>query len=595
MAFWLCLKMSACTLQFFSLTFTQIVGFGTDLNKMSSQPKVTKLSRHPVMPRRTVLFVVMDGVGIGPGDQYDAVASARKPTLDKLMARKDGFRAVRAHGTAVGLPSDADMGNSEVGHNAIGCGRVILQGASLVDAALASGALFQSSGFRYLQEAFSCPGKTLHFIGLLSNGGVHSRDNQLYPIIKYSAANGAKRIRVHVLTDGRDVPDGSSYQFIAELEAVLAEVNTKNGCDAKIASGGGRMIVTMDRYEADWKVVERGWKAHVLGEARPFPSAKIALETLKKEDPKVSDQFYPPFTVVDPSGKPVGTVEDGDAVLCINFRGDRAIEISRAFEEGDSFKYFDRKRVPKVHYAGMMQYDGDLGVPKHSVVAPPQISRTSGEYLAKSGVRTFAVSETQKYGHVTYFWNGNRSGKFDNALETFVEIPSDRVVFNTAPKMKAAEITEKAVEAIRSRKYDFIRLNYPNGDMVGHTGDLKASIVAIEAVDAGLAKLVEAIDSVGGVFLITADHGNADDMVQRKKGKVIKDANGNPVPLTSHTLNPVPVMIGGSGLKKGVAFRKDLPKAGLANLTATFINLLGYEAPSDYEPSLLHIPRQAHL
>lgn len=550
---------------------------------------VDKLAPHPKLQRKPLLLVVLDGVGFGPQDQYDAVHCANAPTLKRMMDTSNGrCVSVRAHGTAVGLPTDADMGNSEVGHNALGAGRVALQGASLVDTALKEGTMFTSEGYKYLAGAFSKEGKTLHLLGLLSNGGVHSRDNQLHAIIRHAAANGAARIRLHTLFDGRDVPDGTSVKFAQELEEVLAEVKAKHGCDGRIASAGGRMHVTMDRYEADWGIVERGWRTHVLGDARQFGSVAEALKTLKEEKPDVSDQYLPPFVVAD-NGTPVGTIQDGDAVLCFNFRGDRVMEISRAFEDED-FDKFDRVRVPKVRYAGMMRYDGDLGIPNNFLVPPPQISQTSGEYLAATGVRVFACSETQKFGHVTYFWNGNRSGKFNEALETYQEITSDRCVFNEKPVMKAPEITALALEALQSGKYDVVRINFPNGDMVGHTGDFKATVVAMEAVDKALEQLAAGVDAVGGTYLITADHGNADDMVQRdKKGKPLKNAEGNVVPLTSHTLAPVPVIVGGAGLPESVKMRADIPNAGLANVTATYIELLGLTAPADYEPSLLDL------
>jgi 2,3-bisphosphoglycerate-independent phosphoglycerate mutase len=543
-----------------------------------------QLARHAVFPRRKLLLVVLDGVGIGPQDEYDAVHRADAPTLKRLLANKERCRAIRAHGTSVGLPTDADMGNSEVGHNALGAGRVALQGASLVDDALANGEIFQSEGYEYLKGGFA-NGKTLHFVGLLSDGGVHSRDNQLYPIIRQAVKDGASRIRVHALLDGRDVPDGTSVKFMTELEAVLAEAAAA-GCDAKVGSGGGRMHVTMDRYEADWDIVERGWRAHVLGEGRQFSNGLEAVQTLRAENPTAGDQFLPPFVVAH-DGVPVGTIEDGDAVLCFNFRGDRVIELSRAFED-DDFTKFDRVRWPKVRYAGLMRYDGDMGIPSNFLVPPPKLSRTSEEFLINSDMKIFACSETQKFGHVTYFWNGNRSGKLSATHEVFHEIPSDRVIFNQKPEMKSKEITAATIEALESNKYDVIRINFPNGDMVGHTGDLDATIRGMEAVDRALEALTAAVDRLGGVYLITADHGNADDMVQRdKKGKPLRGPAGELLPLTSHTLAPVPLIIGGTGLDDSVKLRSDLPAAGLANVTATFLNLLGFEAPEDYEPSLI--------
>jgi len=302
----------------------------------------------------------------------------------------------------------------------------------------------------------------------------------------------------------------------------------------------------------------------------------------------ITDQWLPPFVIVDSDDKPVGTVQDGDAVVLFNFRADRMVEISKAFEYED-FTAFDRKRFPKTRFVGMMQYDGDLKLPARFLVPPPAINGVSGEYLAKNDISTFACSETQKFGHVTFFWNGNRSGFFDEKLETYVEIPSDNIPFNEKPDMKAREITEAGKEALLSGKYRMVRINYANPDMVGHTGDLAAAISACKLVDECVADLLDTLNSVGGRFLLTADHGNADDMVQRHKktNEALLDDAGKPLALTSHTLAPVPVAIGGAGLPEGIRFRQDLPNAGLANITGTYINLLGYETPSHMEPSLI--------
>ena len=423
----------------------------------------------------------------------------------------------------------------------------------------------------------------MHIITLLSSGGVHSRYNQLKGLMQGAVADGCKKLRLHVLTDGRDVPDGTSREYMSTLVNDLAALD---GCDAKVASGGGRMKVTMDRYEADWAMVERGWKAHVLCEApNKFTDPIEGLKKLKEGGD--SDQYLEPFVIVDDDGKAVGTVEDDDAVVIANFRADRVVEISKAFEYPD-FKGFDRVRFPKVKFAGLMQYDGDLKLPANYLVPPPLIERTSGEVLAANGLKTFACSETQKFGHVTFFWNGNRSGYFNENLETYVEIPSDNVPFNQAPLMKAREITAAGKEALRSGKYDVVRVNYANPDMVGNTGDLQATIASCEECDACVKELLDLVDELGGMYLVTADHGNADDMVQRnKKNEPLMSEEGKPLALTSHTLAPVPVAIGGPALPATVKFRDDLPKAGLANVTATYINLMGYEAPAEMEPSLI--------
>ncbi|MQM13714.1 hypothetical protein Taro_046641 [Colocasia esculenta] len=513
-----------------------------------------RLADHPRLPKgRTVAVVVLDGWGEAGPDRYNCIHVAETPTMDSLKKRNasclamppmpfavmlndgrfanapDKWRLIKAHGTAVGLPTDDDMGNSEVGHNALGAGRIYAQGAKLVDIALASGKIFEGKGFKYIKECFDKG--TLHLIGLLSDGGVHSRLDQLQLLLKEALENDLSKLR-------------------------------EKGVDAQIASGGGRMYVTMDRYENDWDVVKRGWDAHVLGEA-PY-KFRSAVEALKKlrEDPNANDQYLPPFVIVDEHGKPVGPIVDGDAVVTFNFRADR-----------------------------MLQYDGELKLPSHYLVAPPEIERTSGEYLVHNGIRIFACSETVKFGHVTFFWNGNRSGCFDPSMEEYTEVPSDiGIAFNLQPKMKASEIAEKAREAIHSHKYNQVRVNIPNGDMVGHTGDIEATVIGCKAADEAVKMIIDAVEQVGGIYIITADHGNAEDMVKRNKnGRPLLDKKGNIQILTSHTLNHVPIAMGGPGLEPGVRFRMDIPDAGLANVAATVMNLHGFEAPSDYELTLIEV------
>ncbi|XP_071717340.1 2,3-bisphosphoglycerate-independent phosphoglycerate mutase [Rutidosis leptorrhynchoides] len=547
-----------------------------------------KLADHPKLPKgKLVAMIVLDGWGEASPDKYNCIHVAETPTMDSLKnGAPDHWRLVRAHGTAVGLPTEDDMGNSEVGHNALGAGRIYAQGAKLVDQALASGKIYEDEGFNYIKECFE--NNTLHLIGLMSDGGVHSRLDQLQLLLKGASERGAKKIRVHVLTDGRDVLDGSSVGFAEILEAELAGLRSK-GIDAQVASGGGRMYVTMDRYENDWGVVKRGWDAQVLGEApHKFKNVVEAIKKLR-EAPGANDQYLPPFVIVDDSGKPVGPIVDGDAVVTVNFRADRMTMLAQALEY-EKFDKFDRVRVPKIRYAGMLQYDGELKLPNHYLVSPPLIDRTSGEYLVHNGVRTFACSETVKFGHVTFFWNGNRSGYFNSELEEYVEIPSDSgITFNVQPLMKALEIGEKARDAILSGRFDQVRVNIPNGDMVGHTGDVEATVVACKAADQAVKMILDAVEQVGGIYVVTADHGNAEDMVKRnKKGEpILKD--GEVQILTSHTLQPVPIAIGGPGLSAGVKFRKDVPSGGLANVAATVMNLHGFVAPDDYETTLIEV------
>jgi 2,3-bisphosphoglycerate-independent phosphoglycerate mutase len=522
-----------------------------------------------------VVAVVMDGIGLGPEDDSNGVHVAYTPTLDRLFQDKLMFR-LKAHGKAVGLPSDGDMGNSEVGHNALGAGRVFAQGAKLVNEAIAGGTLFAG---RVWQEAMARAGQggTVHFIGMVSDGNVHSHIDQLYALLDRCVAEKVKRVRVHALIDGRDVGEKSALEYIVPLEQRLAAISGA-GLDYRVASGGGRMITTMDRYNANWQVVENGWKAHVLGEGRQFSSAAEAVNTYYAEDPAMTDQYMASFVVAE-AGLPVGTIEDGDTVIFFNFRGDRAIEISRAFDE-DEFTAFERVRRPDVLYAGMMQYDGDALIPKNYLVEPPAIDRTLGEYLCAAGVTSYAISETQKFGHVTYFWNGNKSGYIDQQLETYDEVPSDRITFDLRPWMQAAEITDRVIAAVAGGRHKFIRLNLANGDMVGHTGVEPAVRIAVETVDLCLRRILAAVEKAGGIALVTADHGNADCMWTEKKGRR--------TPMVAHTLNPVPcIIVDYSGRNAFVAGGCADP--GLSNVAATICNLLGYRAPEIYDPSLVRL------
>jgi 2,3-bisphosphoglycerate-independent phosphoglycerate mutase len=547
-----------------------------------------QLEKNGFTPRRgPVVLVVLDGVGIGPEDEGNAVHLARTPVLDRIW-KECPTVSLRAHGVAVGLPSDDDMGNSEVGHNALGAGRVFDQGAKLVDNALKNGSLFGGEVWQTMVSQCAAKGTPMHFIGLLSDGNVHSHIDQLEQMIRRCHEDGVKEVCIHPLLDGRDVGPQTSLSYIDQVEAVLAEINKAGDCNYRIASGGGRMLVTMDRYEADWRIVELGWKAHVLGQGRPFASARAAIEGYRAENPEISDQFLGEFVVVDESGAPVGTIEDDHCVVFFNFRGDRAIEISQAFEESD-FAPFDRQRVPNVLYAGMMQYDGDTQTPKRFLVAPPAISKTMSEYLAKNGVKQFACAETQKYGHVTYFWNGNRSGYFDEATERYVECPSDQVPFEQRPWMKAAEVTDATISALEQGDFSFLRVNYANGDMVGHTGVVHAAIVALESLDLCLERLLDAVEKAGGITLITADHGNSDEMYQRNKktGDFDRDQNGSIKAKTSHTLNPVPFSIVDPYFNGEYEIDPTVEKAGLSNVAATVFQLMGYNAPAGYDASLV--------
>ncbi|MBF0440986.1 MAG: 2,3-bisphosphoglycerate-independent phosphoglycerate mutase [Oligoflexales bacterium] len=538
--------------------------------------------------RRKVLTVVMDGVGVRDDEFGNAFKAAHTPVLDYLKT-VSLYRTLKAHGPAVGLPSDDDMGNSEVGHNAFGAGRVFDQGAKLVQNAIKSGEIFQGKSWKTILNTLKSSQGALHLIGLLSDGNVHSHEAHLYSLLIQAKKDGIKKVRIHVLLDGRDVPEKSAEVYAKRLEEKVEELSSSQ-FDIKIASGGGRMVVTMDRYEADWEIVRRGWEAHVEGDAPHYFKSLSQAIAYFREDDSLTDQYLPAFVIKDGQG-PVGTVSDGDCVVLFNFRGDRAIEISRAFTE-ESLNKFKRKRFPKIFFAGMMEYDGDLHIPKDYLVAPPAISDTLSEYLVSHGVKQFACSETQKFGHVTFFWNGNRSGKFSDDLEEYLEIPSDVIAFNLKPWMKSYEITEALIQRIRKGSFEYLRINFPNGDMVGHTGDLDAAIAAMSCIDIMIGKIFDVCCETNTILMITADHGNCDEMFDLKKVKnknipwLAWPVSGRPEPKTSHTLNPVPFYvfdpIGGETLKMA-----DLKEASIANIAATVIELLGLPPKDNYFPTLV--------
>ncbi len=512
---------------------------------------------------RQVALVIMDGVGLTDKTNGNAFKNANTPNLDKIM---ENSIAIHAHGKYVGLPNDDDMGNSEVGHNAMGCGQIYSQGAKLVDDAINDGSLFEGNTWK---EAINyAKDNKLHFIGLLSDGGVHSHINHLLKMLEVAKKDGIKDVCVHILLDGRDVPKTSALEYVEILENKLKELNndTFNG---RIVSGGGRMNITMDRYEANWNMVEKGWHTHVLGDARHFNSATEAINTMRNETNEI-DQNLDSFVIVE-NNKPIGTINDGDSVIFFNFRGDRAIEISKCFDE-ENFDKFDRIRVPKVYYAGMLEYDSEAKIPKHFLNEPPKISKTLTEELCKYNINEYAVSEAQKYGHVTYFWNGNRQDKFNENLETYDKVDSDIIPFDQKPEMKSFEITDKLIQAIESNKYDFLRINYPNGDMVGHTGNYEATVKAMEAVDKNIKRILDVCIKNNYTLIVTADHGNAEEMIDK-----------NNKPKTSHTINKVPFIITNNKIK----FKIKEGNFGLANVASTITTLINVPKNPNWLESII--------
>ena len=548
-----------------------------------------------------LLLIILDGLGIfkknAEGYPGNAIDIAQPKNITKLLENEKIVAYLKAHGTAVGMPSDDDQGNSEVGHNAMGAGRVFSQGASLVDNAINDRSLFEGDTWKEMIDNALTNKTPVHLIGLLSDGNVHSNISHLRALISECDKREIEEVYVHGLLDGRDVPPLSALRYFGELQDFLWSLRVQALKDNKkrryyIASGGGRMVTTMDRYEADWSIVERGYHAHVLGEGPMFADALSAIAEMRKEH-SVDDQYLPHWVVRDPenSEKPIAQIDENHNVIFYNFRGDRAIEICRAFVDTD-FKGFDRKRFPKVFFAGMMEYDGDLHIPPKYLVSPPAIERTVSEYLAKNDISQYAISETQKFGHVTYFWNGNNSAKFSEANEEWVEIESDRIPFDQAPNMKAKEITQELGKALTSGKYKFLRVNFANGDMVGHTGSLDAAVEAVRAVDEAVGHLVAIIDELEGTVIITADHGNCEQMyaVNKKTGEAVLGAGGNFDKMTSHTLNPVPFMIRSPDIGK-FELNDKVKDPGLGNIASTILMLLGFNKPDDYLDSIIRVKK----
>lgn len=553
-----------------------------------------------------VVLVVMDGVGLSVRRSGNAVRQAHTEFLDKAMLNYLNI-PLAASGEAVGIMPD-QMGNSEVGHNALGSGQIIQQGIAQVEAAFATGDIWNSKAWKgamkWLDANNSVKSKdeanlkkpqigTLHFCGIFSDGGVHSDIKHLEQMIQQAYAEGVRRIRIHCVFDGRDVAPKSEPKYINRLEKFCAQFKD---ADFRIASGAGRMVATADRYENDWSMVKLGWDMMVHGKAlREFKSASEAIKVLRRENPQVQDQYLPAFVIVENSAassvlegraarakassantrqgaQAIGQIRDGDAMIYYDFRADRAIEIASAFDLKD-FTKFERGHVPEIYFAGLTEYDSDRHIPANILVPPVKIESPLSTYLGRNKISQLAVSETVKYGHITYYFNGNSYKK--SPRETQLEIPSDTRPFNTRPWMKSAEITDVVLENLD--KYQFVRINYPGGDMVGHFAELEPTIVAIEAIDLQLARLAKKVDELGGMMIITADHGNAEELL---------DKEGNPK--TAHTTNPVPCIFYDNTTNAKKYHSAGLNEAGLANVAATIAMLLGLpDYPAMWQPPLV--------
>lgn len=513
-----------------------------------------------------VVLVILDGVGLAPDGPGNAVAKARTPFLGKVISEYPRI-ALEASGEKVGL-LPGTMGNSEVGHNTIGCGQIIKHGIAHIEEAFLNGSIWQSAAWQTLISRLQANHGTLHFAGIFSDGGVHSHIDHLERMISQAYKEGIHKMRIHCVFDGRDVAPQSEPKYIEHFENYTKQFGD---ADIRIASGGGRMTTIADRYNNDRSMVERGFAMMVHGKSENyFPSATDAIKNFRAKDPKIQDQYLPDFVVVGDNSAPIGKVQDGDVVVYIDFRADRAVEIAEVFENYSS---------SDILFVGMTEYDSDHHLPKNRLVEPNYITHTLHEFIADQKLHQLAVSETVKFGHITYYFDGN---SYDEApLEKFIEIPSYIEPFDTRPWMKAAEITDTVLNALDDQQNlpKFIRVNYPGGDMVGHFADLNSTIIAMEAIDIQLARLGKKVDELKGCLIITADHGNAEELF---------DENGQPK--TSHSMNKVPFAIYDNTTNRNRYQLKNLQNPGLSNIAATIATLMGAEFyPKEWDEPLITV------
>ncbi len=486
----------------------------------------------------------MDGYGINKNTEGNAIAAAKKPYLDSYFKNYPNTQLL-ASGLAVGLP-DGQMGNSEVGHTNIGAGRVVYQMLVKITKDIENGTIRNNKALRDAMRAAKAAGKKLHFIGLLSDGGVHSHNGHLYGLLDMAKAEGLSEVYIHTFHDGRDVPPTSGVEYMKELVCKTKEIGV-----GKVATVAGRYYA-MDRDNA-WDRVEKAYDAMVKGEGIQENDPVEAINNSYANG--VTDEFIIP-TVVDKNGM----IGEGDSVIMINFRPDRARQITRAFVDPE-FTGFKRDYF-KLNYVCMAQYDAAM--PNVTVAYPPeQLQMTFGEYMAKLGKTQLRIAETQKYAHVTFFFNGGEERQFEGEDRILIKSP-DVATFDLKPEMSAPEVCDAVCKAIDEDKYDVIILNYANCDMVGHTGIMDAAIKAVEAVDACVGRMVDKILEHGGKAIITADHGNADCLIDPQTKE----------PFTAHTTNPVPMIVIGEGDVK-------LKEGKLCDLCPTMLDMMGLEKPEE--------------
>lgn len=531
--------------------------------------------------RGPLIHVVMDGWGIAPASDYNAISIANTPVMDQLTGNYANTQ-LYAHGLHVGLPSEKDMGGSEVGHLTMGAGMVLEQGPTYIKRLIDTGEFNQSPVLEELVQNALTHSTPLHLIGLLSDGNIHSHIEHFEAVAKHAFKSGIKKLYVHAMLDGRDTPIQSALQFTEQLEKLFHELSQeRSDIDYAFASAGGREVITMDR-DQNWSKIEEGWNLHVHGKAEyQFSSIEEGVTYFRNETTGIVDQDLPGFVLVK-DGKPVGTIEDKHSVIFMNFRADRAIEFSQAIEE-DDFSHFDRGNRPNVLFAGMTIYDQDTELPAKYIVGSTKVDDPFGKRILELGKKQFRLTETQKFAHVTFFFNGGYRNPLDDRAETYELIASDKVKsFDLAPAMQADAIQHKAKEFIESGQFDYGLINFANADMVGHTGQLDAAVKAVEAADQALGEIVKSIKKASGLLVVTADHGNADQMRSFNKKKDIWE------PDTKHSLNPVPFVIYDPLFDNNYQLKQltEEQPLNLGQIAATNMILMGQDLPTDLSDSL---------
>ncbi len=508
------------------------------------------------MKNNLVMLMILDGLGLNENEEGNAFKLANTPNLDRLM-KQNPNTILHTSGLDVGLP-EGQMGNSEVGHTNIGAGRIVYQELTKITRDIEMGDFFSNEELVKAVEYCKKNNSKLHLMGLLSDGGVHSHIRHLYGLLELAKRKDFEDVYIHCFLDGRDTPQASAENYIMDLQEKIEEKQV-----GKIATLIGRFYA-MDR-DKRWERVEKAYRALVKGEGERSINPVQAIERSYQKE--IFDEFVEPIVIVNKEDKPIAKIEKNDAVIFFNFRPDRAREITRALVD-NNFNEFETEKNLNLYYVCFTEYDKTIPNVKIAF-KPTKLVNTFGEYISKKGLKQLRIAETEKYAHVTFFFNGGEEKQYEG--EDRILVPSPKVkTYDMQPEMSAEEVTEKVVEAIENKKYDSIILNYANPDMVGHTGSLKAAIKAVEFIDQCVGKVEKAVLEVGGMLLITADHGNAEQMIDYKTGE----------PHTAHTTNPVPLILVGKD-------NTTLKEGKLADLAPTMLYLLGLEIPQEMEGKVL--------